>query len=364
MTYKNTILYTVIFIILVLIIYILNLRSFGKLPDGNRKLRIKSLPNFNKNALNNLSKTDVKPSNVSYFELIKHVLLTKHPDKIPSNKLPSKSPNFNLGIPSVTWFGHSSYLLQLKGMSILVDPVFGDRISPFKYLGTKPFPGSNFFNLDNLPPLDVIIITHDHYDHLDYYTIKRLRNKNVVFITSIGVGQHLEYWGISPNKIIELSWGEKYKLPGGFEFIADSSRHFTGRKFLRNQTLWSAFILKSPTGNFYLGGDSGYDNHFKETGKLYGPFEMVFLECGQYNNYWPDIHMFPEQTVTAAKDLNAKILFPVHWGKFALSTHRWSEPAQRVMAAAKKCDLNIVIPYLGETISIDNGYNNENWWDR
>ncbi|MGY4384214.1 L-ascorbate metabolism protein UlaG (beta-lactamase superfamily) [Pedobacter sp. UYP24] len=351
-----------ILLLLVLLCYlILNVPAFGVLPAGTRLNRIKGLPNYKGGEIQNSSPTPMKPADVSYLAMFKEVL-KKNPHKSPQQAIPNRAPDFSAiaGI-KVIWFGHSSYFLNLDGVKVLVDPVFSERTSPFAFLGTKSFKGTNFINAEDFPDLDIILITHDHYDHLDYKSILKLKDRTKLFITSLGVGAHLERWGIAPEKIKELAWGEAAQTDG-LSFIATPARHFTGRKFKRNQTVWSAFVLKTPKGNLYLGGDSGYDTHFAEVGDKYGPFELAILECGQYNHFWPLIHMFPEQTVQAAKDLKAKVLLPVHWGKFTLAAHNWDDPILRVVKAAAESQQLIATPLQGESVVIGATYPIRQWW--
>ena len=209
--------------------------------------------------------------------------------------------------------------------------------------------------------IDVLLITHDHYDHLDYQSILELKGKVKHFVTSVGVGSHLERWGIPAEQITELAWGEQTEV-SGLKFTATSARHFTGRLFKRNQTLWSAFILQTPAYKLYLGGDSGYDTHFKEIGEQHGPFDLAILECGQYHDYWRDIHMFPEQTVQAAVDLRASVLMPVHWGKFSLALHDWDEPIRRVYKSAEELGQQITTPVMGEMVTLGGPYPSRQWW--
>ncbi|RYE53082.1 MAG: MBL fold metallo-hydrolase [Sphingobacteriales bacterium] len=342
---------------------IMSLPVFGKAPKGGRFLRIVQAGNYSSAAFQNRSYTPMKPENISYGQMFYGFLFKRHSDRSPKSNIPTREPNFD-GIltPKVTWFGHSTYLLQSDGMNVLVDPVFCRRASPFQFLGSKNFPGTDFFNPDNLPPIDIIVLTHDHYDHLDYNFIKKFKNERTTFITSIGVGAHLEYWGVVPSAVKELNWGESFEPKEGFRFVADTARHFSGRKFKRNQTLWSAFIMLTPSSRYYLGGDSGYDGHFAAAGEQYGPFDLAILECGQYNDMWPHIHMFPEQTAQAAKDLKAKKLMPVHWGKFSLALHAWYEPAERIIVASEQANIQLLIPYLGQTADIGNSGKPVDWW--
>lgn len=352
----------VVFIFVAFVFIVLNRPVFGSLPKGDRLKKIRNAGNYNKNSLHNLSFTPMKPEGVSYWDMIKG-MLKKNENKRPKKPMPSIKPNFTFnGKSTITWFGHSSYLIQIEGKNILVDPVFSERTSPFTFLGSKNFEGTDIVKPEDFPELDVVLITHDHYDHLDYPTILKLKDKTKLFITAIGVGAHLEYWDIPSEKIIELSWGEEaFPLPN-FKFTATPARHFTGRRFKRNQTLWSSFVLETANCKLFLGGDSGYDTHFKEIGDQYGPFDLAILECGQYNAYWPYIHMFPEETVKATQDLQAKVLLPVHWGKFTLAMHSWDDSVNRVVMQAKLDRVQITTPMLGERILLAEHYPNTTWW--
>ena len=339
----------------------LNLPVFGSLPEQERLKKIKSLQNYGTGELTNRSLTPMLPEGVSYFDIILG-MLKGNKNARPKKALPFLKPDFsNIEGLKVTWFGHSSYLLQVDGIRILVDPVFSARTSPFSFVGTRNYEGTDFVRVEDFPELDLVLISHDHYDHLDYQSILKLKNKTQHFITSLGVGAHLERWGIPAGKITELAWGEEKEIKG-LKFLARTARHFSGRTFKRNQSLWSAFILQTPRHKLYLGGDSGYDSHFKEDGEQYGPFDLAILECGQYNAHWPLIHMFPEQTVQAAVDLKAKVLLPVHWGKFTLALHDWNEPVIRAVKKAGEEGLQITTPMLGEPLILDKSYPATKWY--
>lgn len=355
-----------IFLVLVLVIsgfafWVMSLPVFGNLPEGARLEKIKSQPNYKDGGLENLSPTAMKPDDVSYFSMLID-MIKGNENSSPKKALPHVKPDFSKmeGV-KVIWFGHSSYLLQVDGLNVLVDPVFSARTSPFSFLGNKNYDGTDFVKTEDFPDLDVVLITHDHYDHMDYQTILRLKDKTKHFVTSLGVGAHLERWGVPSAKITELAWGEDAAV-AGLKFLARPARHFTGRLFKRNQTSWSAFILQTPKHKLYLGGDSGYDTHFKQDGAQYGPFDLAILECGQYNVNWPWIHMFPEQTVQAAIDLKAKVLLPVHWGKFTLALHDWNEPVIRAVKKAEELNLKITTPMLGEAIVLDQEYPLKRWY--
>lgn len=347
-------------ILVVFSFFVLQLPVFGRLPEGNRLAKLKQLPNYGKGAIENLSPTPTKPADVSWWQLLAKVI-KGNVNGIPPKAILPHVPDFSRSESlKITWFGHSSYLIQVDGLNLLVDPVFSARTSPFQFIGSKNFLGTDFIKDEDLPQLDIVLITHDHYDHLDYETILRLKDKTRHFVTSLGVGSHLERWGIKPDQLTELAWGEKAALMG-FDFIAAPARHFTGRKFKRNQTLWSSFVLKTQKQRLYLGGDSGYDTHFKNIGQTYGPFDLAILECGQYNDMWPYIHMFPEEVVQASIDLGAQCLLPVHWGKFKLAIHNWDDPILSLTAKAEELGVQLATPQLGQTFSLENRPQTA-WW--
>jgi len=347
-------------------IIVLNLPVFGKLPSGSRLNSIHHLSNYKDGALQNLSPTPMQPEGVTFFEIFRKYLFGKHPNKVPTRAIVTVKPALDSlpGINSteIIWFGHSSYLIKAGDKRILVDPVFSSTPSPFSFVGSKAFPGTEFVNAEDFLNIDILVITHDHYDHLDYHSILKIAPNVKAMVTSMGVGSHLERWGISSGKINELGWEQSVTLFNSIKLTAVPARHFTGRKFKRNQTLWSAFVLELPGSKLFLGGDSGYDKHFEKIGNSYGPFDIAILECGQYDEMWPYIHMFPEQTVQAAIDLKAKILMPVHWGKFSLSMHPWNEPIERVTKEAENKQLQIITPRLGETVLLENTHQFEKWW--
>jgi L-ascorbate metabolism protein UlaG (beta-lactamase superfamily) len=351
-----------VFLILTSVIYIvLNIPAFGRLPRGLRLQRIQQLPNYKDGEIRNHSHTPTLPEGVSYWDIIK-AMIKGNPNNKPPGVLPFIEPDLHsVSGTRITWFGHSSYLLQVDTLKILVDPVFSRSTSPFSFIGNKSYLGTDFIHAEDFEEIDILMITHDHYDHLDMQSIVKLKDKTKHIVTSLGVGEHLERWGIPAEKITELAWKEQAVILG-LKFTAVAARHFSGRKFKRGQTLWSGFVLQTPMHKLFLGGDSGYDSHFKEIGEQYGPFDLAVLECGQYDNNWPYIHMFPEQTVQAAKELRAGLLLPVHWGKFTLALHDWNDSILRVVKSAEEQQQNITTPLLGEAVVLGADYPKSKWW--
>jgi L-ascorbate metabolism protein UlaG (beta-lactamase superfamily) len=339
------------------------LKTLGKRPSGAELEKIRSSANFKNGSFKNLSPTEMMLKDTSYAE-VTWQFINKPSNCFPPRPLPSAKTNLkNIQSknPVIIWFGHSSYFIRINEKNILVDPVFCGHASPFSFTA-KSFTGTDIYSVDDMPPIDVLVVTHDHYDHLDYETVVQLQQKTKFVCTSLGVASHLIYWGYNQSDIIEFDWWDTKTVTEGITITAAPARHFSGRTFSRNKTLWSSFILKTPQHNIYIGGDSGYDTHFANIGSAFGPFDIAFLECGQYNTAWPFIHMMPEQTAQAAVELNAKLFMPVHWGKFSLSLHSWNEPAQRVIAKARELHIPITTPIIGEQVILNESTPKTRWW--
>ncbi len=339
-------------------------KVFGKNPAGKRLERIRQSRHYKNGSFQNVEKTAVMSEDASYVKMTREYfnkLKTVKPvAKLPSFKNDLK--NIVAAAPSIVWFGHSSYFIKSKNFTLLVDPVFSGNASPVTFFG-QSFPGSDIYSAEDFPDINVLIQTHDHYDHLDYKTITKLSDKVKQVVTPLGVGSHLEHWGMDSQKIIELDWGESHAIEDGIKLTATPSRHFSGRAFKRNQTLWASYVLELHGYKLFLGGDSGYDSQFKQIGDRYGPFDLALLESGQYGTDWPHIHMFPEETVQATLDLKAKVLMPVHWGKFVLANHAWDEPIGRIIVAAKNVNLAVVTPAIGEVITLGSPNQTNHWWN-
>jgi len=341
----------------------MSLRITGKPPSGKHLEKLRQSPNYKTNAFQNLSATPMKPDDISYWKMMRE-FFKKNKDTVPPGLLPSvKTDLTNLDSPTpvIVWFGHSSYLIRIENKNFLVDPVFSGNASPLSFM-IKAFPGSNIYKAEDMPAIDYLILTHDHYDHLDFKTVRKLKKKVDKIYCSLGISSHLKYWGFDTSRITELDWWESNQFEENISLMAAPARHFSGRGIKRGQTFWSSFILKTKDHNLYLGGDSGYDSHFKEIGNKYGPFDIAILEAGQYNSMWPLIHMMPEETVQASVDLQAKALLPVHWGKFSLAMHAWTDPVTRVLDKAKELNVKVLTPKIGQPIILDDDFQFESWW--
>ncbi|RAV99101.1 MBL fold metallo-hydrolase [Pseudochryseolinea flava] len=342
---------------------ILRLPAFGRNPLGDRLKRVQGSAQYKGDHFENIEKTMLMAEGASYTKMMSE-FFKKGIDREPKKKLPFvRTDLHSLENNGFVWFGHSSYLLRVENRNILVDPVFSDRASPIQFVGMRAYEGANTYHPQDMPPLDAIIITHDHYDHLDYQTIKALQRQTKMFYTSIGVGQHLEQWRIPKEKIVEMDWWESLEIFQNATLTAAPARHFSGRGIVRNKTLWSSFVLETPDLKLFIGGDSGYDQSFKKIGDKFGPFDVAIVEAGQYDVKWPQIHMSPEEAVQASLDLRARVLLPVHWGKFTLALHPWNEPIVRVMNEAAKRDVEVATPMIGERVYLKKISSLPQWWN-
>ncbi|MBK7430089.1 MAG: MBL fold metallo-hydrolase [Bacteroidetes bacterium] len=328
------------------------LRILGKSPSGKRLERIKNSPNYKNGAFQNIEPTEAILKDASMPKMLKEIFFNRPADRSPATDVTAIKIDLTKlsdTKSSIVWFGHSSYYINHHGFKILVDPVLSGHASPFSSM-VKAFKGADIYKAEDIPEIDLLLITHDHYDHLDYKVVLKLKHKFKKVLTALGVGSHLEYWGIDSNKIVELDWWESYRANENIEFTSTPSRHFSGRTLKRANTLWSSFVLDLGNKKIFLGGDSGYDSQFKKIGEKYGPFELAILDCAQYGANWPYIHMVPEQTTQAALDLQAKVLLPVHWGKFALANHPWTEPIERINKSAEFLKVFVNVPVIGQVM--------------
>lgn len=283
----------------------------------------------------------------------------------PMDKLPEQVPDISEFVKpnehtKLIWFGHSTFLLNISGTIVLVDPVFSGYASPVSFAAKRFQP--SVLSLDALPEIDVILISHDHYDHLDQDSVEYFAKSPTLFISALGVGVHLKRWGISADNIIEKDWWDSHTV-FGIEFTAAPAQHFSGRDGINNdETLWASWIINSTQSRLFYSGDSGYDIHFKEIGERYGPFDLSIIENGQYNIDWSEVHMFPAQTLQAHLDVNAEYLMPVHWGMFELAFHTWYEPVETLSNLAQEKGVELLTPILGQINILDSSLRTEQWW--
>lgn len=268
---------------------------------------------------------------------------------------------------SFTWLGHSAFLISIDNKKILLDPMLGPIASPVSFAGIKRYKYSEdmLHIIDEMPPIDAVFISHDHYDHLDYQSIIKLKSKVEHFFVPLGVSAHLIRWGVPKEKITELNWWDEMKYKD-LTVALTPSRHFSGRGiFNSNTTLWGGWVILGEKTRLYTSGDGGYGPHFKEIGKKYGPFDMTLIEGGQYDKRWSYVHMIPEQSVQANLDVNGKNMMLMHWGAFTLAHHGWKEPIERALKEAKKVKVNLIAPEVGKTVPLDSDMNIPvySWWD-
>ncbi len=360
-----------VYLMIIILVFVVGINvflqqeQFGKRPTGMRLELIKNSPNYKNNAFQNLNHTPSLTEGVSMLSVLNEFLFKKNEFKKPSQAIPTVKTNLlNLNPTEnvVVWFGHSSYFIQIDGKKILVDPVLSGSVSPLSFTN-KAFDGTTIYTAADFPEIDYLFISHDHWDHLDYKTIMELKSKIKLIICGLGTGEHFEHWGFNTDLIIEKDWNETITLEDGFEVNTVPARHFSGRSFTRNKALWVSFVLKTPSSKLFIGGDSGYDSHFAEIGKQFGPFDLAFLENGQYDKSWKYIHMMPHEVLQAASDLNAKALFPVHSSKFVLANHNWNEPLSKITELAKTTEIKLITPLIGEKTPINAEKTFPKWWE-
>jgi L-ascorbate metabolism protein UlaG (beta-lactamase superfamily) len=341
------------------------LQAMGRAPSGERLERCRAARNWRDGAFHNEEPTTTMVRQGPLWRMAAH-LLRQPPGLSPAAPLPARDTDWAAFAatpgPLAVWLGHSGYALRLDGRTVLVDPVLGGNAAPVSF-AVGAFPGSDPWRAEDLPDVDLLLLTHDHYDHLDADTVHRIRDRVGRVVAPLGVGAHLEHWGYAPERVTELAWDETTEPFDGWRLTAVPARHFSGRGLQRANTLWAAFVLAVPGWKGYLGGDSGYGPHFARIGREHGPFDHAWMECGQYGRYWPLIHATPEESVRAAAELGARLAQPVHWGKFTLAKHPWDEPVRRFIDAARATGVEWTVPLPGQPYVPGLDRMRESWWE-
>ncbi|MBO9634339.1 MAG: MBL fold metallo-hydrolase [Chitinophagaceae bacterium] len=358
------ILSVILVLALITVVYIQQ-PQFGKHPEGARLALIERSPHYKDGRFRNRFERPTISEGYSIMGELYKTVFKSYPSRQPIDSLPSvKTDLKQLPVDSnlVIWMGHSTIFMQLNGKKILVDPVFSGKASPLPW-GVKAYKGSDIYTTADMPEIDYLIISHDHYDHLDYETVVALKDKVKKVICGLGVGAHFEYWGYSPAQIIEKDWYEKIEIDTDLVIHTEPTHHDSGRGFKRGKTLWMSYMIQTPQMKIYISGDGGFDNRFAEIGKKYGPIDWAIIEDGQYDKAWQSVHNLPEEVMQAALDLQAKNVLPVHHSKFTLGKHPWNEPLKRITELSAGKSYHLVTPMIGQAVDLkDSTKIFPQWW--
>ncbi len=343
--------------------------TFGGRPSKEQKKIYANFANYVDGKFVNQVPTKMNMSASAICSMIKDSISGSQ-DRNPAGQIPVSVIDWQKiksKEDSLTWFGHSAFLLSIDNKKLLVDPILGPIASPVSFVGSKRYPYSEdmLAMLDEMPPIDAVLISHDHYDHLDYPSILKLKNKVNHFFIPHGVGAHLIRWGVAKEKITELNWWDETEFQG-LTVALTPSKHFSGRGILdRDTTLWGGWVILGKNTRLFTSGDGGYDEHFKKIGEKYGPFDITLLEGCQYDQRWSWVHMTPEQAVQAHLDVNGRNMLLMHWGAFTLAYHGWKEPVERALKEAEKVAVYLITPKIGETVLVDSDLHipPSSWWD-
>ena len=325
--------------------------GFGRLPRGERLERVRNSPNYRDGQFRNLEPSPLMADGKGRVRGMLEFLFGKkegvrpdRPVKAVRTDLRALAPDSALAV----WFGHSSYLIQTDGRRVLVDPVFLSA-APLSFLN-RPFRGADLYRPEDMPDIDCLIITHDHWDHLDRRTVMALKPRIGTVVCPLGVGEHFEYWGYEPERLVELDWNETATLGGGVTVHCLPARHFSGRGLRSNRTLWASFLVEASGRKVYIGGDGGYGAHYADIGKRFPRIDLAVLENGQYNVDWRYIHTLPKYQHAEAEALGARRVLTVHHSKYALARHRWDEPLENARRLVEDSSLEVLCPMIGEVV--------------
>jgi L-ascorbate metabolism protein UlaG (beta-lactamase superfamily) len=341
------------------------LAPFGAAASGERLTRMQRSDRHIKGKFENLEPTH-KLVPGTFWEMLTHQF-TGNEQRVPPQPVPvvrRRAADYEIkpttGIRA-TWLGHASVLLEIAGRRVLTDPAFSERCSPFSFIGPQRFAAVPFAAAE-VPQIDVVVISHDHYDHLDMATIQALSARGTRFVVPLGIGAHLERWGVPPERVVDLDWYESVEIQGVM-FTATPARHYSGRGLLdSDQTLWASWVIAGPTERVYFSGDTGYSSEFKKIGERFGPFQLTLIKIGASDPTWQEIHMSAEEAVKAHQDVRGQLLLPIHWGTFNLAYHAWNEPPDRALAAAQAANVAITVPKPGEWVDPASPPPLTPWW--
>jgi len=339
--------------------------KFGKAPGGVRLERIEESPNYVGGKFQNLVPTPqiVGESRSSIW--LKFLFSQKeHP--VPIDSIPSVKTNLKTlekDKDAVVWLGHSSYFMQFGGKRILIDPVFSSSAAPVEF-ANRAFAGTSLYSAADIPEIDYLLISHDHWDHLDYPTVMSLKPKIKNVVCGLGVGAYFEQWGFAKEIVREADWFDSLEMDKDFVIHVLPARHFSGRLLTPNKTLWTSFALETQNKRIFYSGDGGYGPHFKEISEMFDGFDLAIMENGQYDKNWPYIHMMPEEVALASEELNAKALLPGHSGKFSIANHSWDDPFKRITEASTDKHYRLLTPIIGEPVELENKQQTfSHWWE-
>ncbi len=349
------------------ILAFLRQEQFGAQPEGESLKRLLLSPHYANGTFHNPTPEPILSNNGSFALAVLRSLFAKRNNPVPPAPVPAGRVDLNAldrNRDTVVWLGHSSFLIQAEKRRILVDPVCSPFAAPVSF-STKAFPGATPYAVQDMPEIDCLLISHDHWDHLDYPTVMGLKSRIRHIVCGLGTGAHFRRWGFPESSILEADWGECVELPG-MRIHVTTARHYSGRTLTRNRALWVGYMLETPQHRIFFSGDSGYGAHFGELGRRFGGIDLALLDCGQYNERWRHVHMTPEEAVQAAADLRAENFLPAHVGKFSLAYHPWDEPFRRVTAACERRQQpHLLTPRIGDPVVLAEKMPVfQRWWEQ
>lgn len=339
--------------------------QFGALPEGARLERVKKSPHYKDGRFRNIVEMPIISKGYSFLGESYDALFKNYPRRTPSVALPSVKTNLK-ALPAdsnmLVWFGHSSFFMQVDGVKILVDPVFSGKASPLPG-GVRAYAGTDVYTTEDMPEIDYMLMSHDHYDHLDYETALALKSKVKHVVCGLGIGAHYERWGYTQQQLIELDWGDSVNVKPGFTIYTEDTHHNCARGLTRDQALWVSFFIQAPSLKVYYSGDGGRDDRFKNFNQKFGAIDWAIMECGQYNKAWQSVHELPEEVAQSTIELQAKNLLPVHHSKFTLAKHPWDEPLEEITKFSQSKPYRLITPMIGEAVRLsDNAQQFTQWW--